>query len=221
IGNREKIIVTSCASGPAFEGSGIKCGTGAIEGAISQIEIKDDLSIEYETIDDASPSGICGSGLIDVLAEMLDRNIIDKKGKFLKGENRFTIKENGKPIFIDGEDIDNLKLAKAAIHVGTKAVMRHYGVELKDVERLCLAGAFGNYIDPIKAIEIGMLPDISLEKVERVGNAAIEGARQALISKEKRKDAEVIPKKTKHIRLEMEKNFQDQFVNGLLFDKYE
>ena len=221
IGNREKIIVTSCASGPAFEGSGIKCGTGAIEGAISQIEIKDDLSIEYETIDDASPSGICGSGLIDVLAEMLDRNIIDKKGKFLKGENKFTIKENGKPIFIDGEDIDNLKLAKAAIHVGTKAVMRHYGVELKNVERLYLAGAFGNYVDPLKAIEIGMLPDISLKKVERVGNAAIEGARQALISKEKRKDAEVIPKKTKHIRLEMEKNFQDQFVNGLLFDKYE
>lgn len=220
IGNREKIVVTSCASGPAFEGSGIKCGTGAIEGAISQIEIKDDFSIEYETIDDSSPSGICGSGLIDILAEMLNRNIIDQKGKFLEGQNKFTIKENGKKIFIDGEDIDNLKLAKAAILVGTNAVMKHYGAKLEDIERLYLAGAFGNYVDSSNAIEIGMLPDIPLKKIERVGNAAIEGARQALISKEKRKDAEEIPKKTKHIRLEMEKDFQDQFVNGLLFDKH-
>jgi uncharacterized 2Fe-2S/4Fe-4S cluster protein (DUF4445 family) len=186
IGNKEQIIVTSCASGPAFEGSGIKCGTGAIEGAISQIEIKDDLTIEYETIDDASPRGICGSGLIDILAEMLDRNIIDEKGKFSESKNKFIIKENRKPIFIDGEDIDNLKLAKAAIYVGSKAVMRHYGAELKDVERLYLAGAFGNYIDPANAIKIGMLPDFSLKKVERVGNAAIEGAKQSLIAEEKR-----------------------------------
>ncbi len=221
IGNKDKIIVTSCASGPAFEGSGIKCGTGAIEGAISQIKIKDDLTVEYETIDDASPSGICGSGLIDIIAEMLHRNVIDSKGKFLKRENKFIIKENGKKIFIDGEDVDNLKLAKAAIYVGSKAVMKHYEAELKDVEKLYLAGAFGNYIDPSNAIKIGMLPDISLKKIERVGNAAIEGAKQSLIAKEKRKDAEEIPKKTKHIRLEMEKNFHDRFVNGLFFNKHE
>jgi uncharacterized 2Fe-2S/4Fe-4S cluster protein (DUF4445 family) len=218
IGNKEKIIVTSCASGPAFEGSGIKCGIGAIDGAISQIAIKDDLTVEYETIDDALPSGICGSGLIDILAEMLDRNIIDKKGKFSKGENKFIIKENGKKIFIDGEDIDNLKLAKAAIYVGSKSVMKHYGAELKDVEMLYLAGAFGNYVNPSNAIKIGMLPDISLKKIESVGNAAIEGAKQSLIAKEKRIDAEEIPIKTKHIRLEMEKDFHDQFVNGLFFN---
>jgi uncharacterized 2Fe-2S/4Fe-4S cluster protein (DUF4445 family) len=221
IGNKEKIIVTSCASGPAFEGSGIKCGTGAIEGAISQIVINSDLTIQYETIDDASPSGICGSGLIDILAEMLNRNIIDKKGKFSKGENKFTIKDNGKKIFIDGEDVDNLKLAKAAIYAGSKIVMKHYGAELKDIDTLYLAGAFGNYIDPSNAIKIGMLPDISLNKIERIGNAAIEGAKQSLTSKEKRKDAEEIPKKTKHIRLEMEEDFHDQFVNGLFFDKHE
>ena len=150
------------------------------------------MTVEYETIDDASPSGICGSGLIDIIAEMLDRNIIDKKGKFSKIENKFTINENGKSIFIDGEDIDNLKLAKAAIYVGIRSVMKHYGAELKDVERLYLAGAFGNYINPSNAIKIGMLPEISLEKIERVGNAAIEGAKQSLISKEKREDADRI-----------------------------
>ena len=220
LGNEDKIIVTSCASGPAFEGSGVKCGTGAVEGAIQKVEIDDDSKVKYETIGNAPPNGICGSGLIDVLAQMLDRKIINWTGKFSKGETEFIIAEEVYRISLDGEDIDSLKLAKSAISVGIEVVMEHYGVKVSDIEKLYLAGAFGTYINPENALKIGMLPDLRLEKIVRVGNAAIEGARQALISQEKRKEAEEIPRKTEHIRLEMEEDFHDRFVEGLCFNKY-
>jgi uncharacterized 2Fe-2S/4Fe-4S cluster protein (DUF4445 family) len=220
IGNKDEIIITSCASGPAFEGSGLKCGIGAIEGAIQKVEISDDLKAKYETIGNMPPIGICGSGLIDALARMLDTGIIDWTGKLSKGEKEFVIAEDGNRIFLDGEDIDNLKLAKSAICVGMKVVMKHYGVNVKDIEKLYVAGAFGTYINSENALKIGMLPDIPLEKIDKVGNAAVEGARQVLISQKKRKEAEEISKKIKHIRLEMEKNFQYKFMRELGFDKY-
>ncbi len=220
IGNDDKIIVTSCASGPAFEGSGLKCGTGAVGGAIEKIEIDDDLKVKCETIDKIPPIGICGSGLIDAIAQMLDKGIIDWMGKFTKGEKELVIAENEDRIFLDGEDIDNLKLAKSAISVGAKVVMKHYGVDVKDVEKVYLAGAFGTYIDLDNAVKIGMLPDVSPEKIDKVGNAAVEGARQVLISQEKRKEAEEISKKIGHISLEMEEDFQYKFMEELGFDKY-
>lgn len=220
IGNEDKIIVTSCASGPAFEGSGLKCGIGAVEGAIQNVEIGGDLKAKHETIGNMPPIGICGSGLIDALAQMLDRGVIDWTGKFCKGEKEFIIAEDGARIFLDGEDIDNLKLAKSAISVGAKVVMKHYGVNVKDIEKLYLAGAFGTYINPENALKIGMLPDISLEKIDKVGNAAVEGARQVLISQEKRKEAEEISKTIKHVRLEIEEDFQYKFMAELGFDKY-
>ena len=219
LGNKDSIIVTSCASGPAFEGSGVKCGTGAVEGAIQRANITENLEIDYNTINNAPPIGICGSGLIDILANMLDRKIIDWTGKFKKGITKFVITKENK-IFIDGEDIDNLKLAKSAISVGTKIVTRHLGINIDDIEKLYLAGAFGTYINSENALKIGLLPNIPLKRIFRVGNAAMEGARQALISKEKRKEAEKTPKKIKHVRLEMEKDFHDRFVEELCFDKY-
>jgi uncharacterized 2Fe-2S/4Fe-4S cluster protein (DUF4445 family) len=220
IGNKDKLIATSAASGPAFEGSGIKCGTGAVSGAIQKVEIDENLKVKYETIDDMPPIGICGSGLIDILAQMLERGILDWTGKLTTGEGSFTVADGENPVTIDGEDIDKLKLAKAAIAVGIKVVMRHYGVSTREVEKLYLAGAFGTYINPVNALKIGLLPDLPLEKIERVGNAAVEGARQALISQEKRMDAETIARKVEHVRLELEKGFQDLFVEELCFTKY-
>jgi uncharacterized 2Fe-2S/4Fe-4S cluster protein (DUF4445 family) len=222
MGNRDKLLATSCASGPAFEGYGIKCGTGAIEGAIQEIEIGDDLKATYKTIGDKQAIGICGSGIIDLLAQMLDKEIIDWRGKFLKGEREYlvTIGANGDRIFLDGRDIDNLKLAKSAIAVGIKVLMRKYGIDLNDIKELYLAGAFGNYINTVNAIRVGMLPDISLERIVKVGNAAIEGARQALISKDKRAEAEKISKNIEHISLESEKDFQERFVEELSFNRY-
>ncbi len=220
LGNKESIIVTSCASGPAFEGSGIKCGIGAIEGAIQKAKIKEDLTVNYETINNARPIGICGSGLIDILSQMLERKIIDWTGKFSRGKKKFIITKGEDQIFLDGNDIDNLKLAKSAISVGTKIVMKHYGIEIDELDRLYLAGAFGTYINPENALRIGLIPDMPSNKITRVGNAAIEGARQVLLSQEKRSEVEEIPKSTKHIRLELEKDFHDRFIEELCFEKY-
>ena len=218
IGNKDKIIVTSCASGPAFEGAGVKCGVGAVEGAIQKVEITPDLKVKYETIGNVSPIGICGSGLIDALAHMLEKGIIDYTGKLSNG-NEFVLAENGKRIFLDGEDIDNLKLAKAAICVGSKILMKHYKVSVEDVKKLYLAGAFGTYINSEHALKIGMLPEIPPDRIEKVGNAAIEGATEVLVSEERRKEVEEISKKVKHIRLETEEDFHTMFVESLVFEK--
>lgn len=222
LGNRDKLFATSCASGPAFEGSGLKCGTGAIEGAIQRIEIDNDLKSHCETIGDSNPVGICGSGLIDLLAQMLDKEIIDWRGKFTDGRKEYIVANttDGNNIFLDGRDIDNLKLAKSAISVGTKVLMNRYGIGRNDIETLYLAGAFGNYISPVNAIKIGMLPNIPLSRIAKVGNAAIEGSRQALISKYKRSEAERLSKKIKHVSLELEKDFQERFVEELTFNNY-
>lgn len=219
IGNKDEIIVTSCASGPAFEGAGVKCGIGAVRGAIQKLEINEDLKVKYETIGQAAPIGICGSGLIDALAQMLERRIIDFSGKFSKG-NRFIVAEKGKRIFLDGEDVDNLKLAKAAVSAGSKILLKRYGISVEDVKKLYLAGAFGTYINLENAYKIGLLPEISLERIEKVGNAAVEGAIQVLISKEKRVEAEEVSKKIKHVRLEVEPDFYSMFVESLAFEKY-
>lgn len=220
VGNKDKLVAASAASGPAFEGSGIKCGTGAVSGAIQKVEIDENLKVKYETVDQAAPVGVCGSGLIDALAQMLDRGILDWTGKFTHGENRFILAGEGKIVFIDEEDVDKLKLAKAAIAVGIKVTLRRYGVNPSEIDKIYLAGAFGTYINPVNAMKIGLLPQVSLERIERVGNAALEGARQALISKEKRLEAEAVPSKIEHVRLELEEDFQDLFAEELCFIQY-
>ena len=195
LGNKDKIIITSCASGPAFEGSGLNCGTGAVEGAIQKVEIDKDWNVTFETIGGAPPIGICGSGLIDALAEMLEQGILDWTGKFSDDRKDFVITDDEHHIYFDGEDIDTLKLAKAAIAIGIKMVMRRYGVTIEDIEKIYLAGAFGTYLDLENAIKIGLLPTVQIEKLDKVGNIALEGVRYVLVSIEKREEAEMIPKK--------------------------
>lgn len=219
IGNKDRMIATSCASGPAFEGSGIKCGSGAVEGAIHKVEIDESMRVRYETIGDLPPVGICGSGLIDILAQMLDRGIIDKTGKFKKGGREFVVVAGERPIKIDGEDIDKLKLAKAAVCVGNKVLLEKYGTSLGEVKKIYLAGAFGNYINVENSYRIGLLPEVSLSRVERVGNAALEGARQVLVSRKKRKEVEEMVSRIEHLNLESESNFLYRLMGELVFDQ--
>ena len=223
LGNRERLIATSAASGPAFEGASISCGVGAVQGAIKEVRIVDG-NIEYKTIGDAPPVGICGSGLIDVLAELLEHGMIDGRGKFT-----FTGDEGGgegKELRIaDGiklleTDIDQLNLAKTAIAVGVRVLLEKYGISFDDIELLLLAGGFVNFANTDNAIRIGLLPPISREKVKKVGNAALEGARQALVSKRKRSEAEEVAKRIEHIKLEEEQDFMEKFVSELYFQNY-
>ncbi len=216
LGNRDRLIATSCAAGPAFEGAGIRCGIGGVSGAIKDVKIENGEAI-YKTIDDATPIGVCGSGLIDALAELLENGIINGMGKFLGDEKEFIIAEE---FSLSEQDIDQLNLAKTAVAVGIKTLMERYGIELDDIEHVLLAGGFGNFINTENAIRIGLLPAVAHEKVKKIGNAALEGARQALISKTKREDAESIAKQIEHIKLEAEADFQEKFVGELYFQQY-
>jgi uncharacterized 2Fe-2S/4Fe-4S cluster protein (DUF4445 family) len=216
LGNRDKLMATSCAAGPAFEGSSITHGICGVSGAIKEVQIEQGTAV-YKTIGYADPVGICGSGLIDTLAELLENHMINGKGKFYGDNKEFSIAGR---IGLSEEDIDQLNLAKTAVSVGIKILVERYGIELGDIESVFLAGAFGYYINVENAIRMGLLPPIELEKVEKVGNAAVEGARQALISKIKRADAEAIAKRIEHIKLEEEADFIEKFVGELYFQKY-
>jgi len=220
IGNKERMIATSCASGPAFEGVGIKWGVAGVGGAIKNVSIDEDLEVHYETIGDLPPIGICGSGLIDVLANMLDREIIDWRGRFTEERSSFVIVDRDNPITISEEDIDKLKLAKAAISLGVKTLVKLFNSTLEGVDTIYLAGGFGNFISVENSKKIGLLPDIELSKIERVGNAALEGAREALLSKSRRREVYHIEEKTEHKSLESIPDFSYEYMKELSFEKY-
>jgi len=231
LGNKERIVTCSCASGPAFEGAHIKFGMRAANGAIEKIKIDPDtLEPTYKTIDNAKPRGICGSAIVDIPAELLKANIIDSWSRFKKGINSERVREGndgfeyvlawGKDnhsnddITVSQKDIREIILAKAAMHTGTEILMQTYGIQEKDIEKLFIAGAFGTHIDIENARIIGIYPEIPLEKVERIGNAAGTGARMCLVSKTMRQLAEDITRKTEYIELAVQPNFQNTFLNS-------
>lgn len=216
LGNQDRLIATSCAAGPAFEGCSVRFGIGGISGAIKEVRIVQGKA-RYKTIYNAPPIGICGSGLIDILAELLEHRLIDGRGKFYGTAKEFEI-DGG--ITLSEADIDQLNLAKSAVSVGIKILLDRYGVALEDIDLIYLAGAFGYYINLRNAMRIGLLPTVKLSKVDKVGNAAIEGARQVLVSLSKREDAEALAARIEHIKLEEERDFIEQFVGELYFQQY-
>jgi uncharacterized 2Fe-2S/4Fe-4S cluster protein (DUF4445 family) len=220
LGNSERILVASCASGPAFEGSGVKCGTGAIPGAVRSVRIGEDGRVMFETIDALPPSGICGSGIIDAIARMRESGVLAESGHFTGPGQRFVIWPGDPPVFLDGEDIDAVKLAKAAISAGTRVVLEKYGARASDIRCLYLAGAFGASLDQVSACTIGMIPDLPPERIITAGNAAIEGAVRILVSEEVRLEGEAIPPIITHVSLEREPRFGDIFVEELVFDRW-
>ncbi|MBN1455059.1 MAG: DUF4445 domain-containing protein, partial [Methanomicrobia archaeon] len=216
LGNRDRLIATSCAAGPAFEGCSVQFGLGGVSGAINEVRLVNG-KVAYRTIHHAKPIGICGSGLIDALAVLLENGMINGRGKFRNDTRAFQITDS---IRLFEADIDKLNLAKSAVSVGIKVLLERYGIELRDINRIYLAGAFGYYINLENAMRIGLLPPIELEKVERVGDAAIEGARHVLISRTKREEAEALAERIEHIKLEEVQNFHEMFIGELYFQNY-
>ena len=192
IGNKDKMMSASCAAGGAYEGAAVKYGTGAVEGAIKNVSIMDG-KVKYETIGDKPPVGICGSGLIDLLSELLKNGLMTKKAKLNKD---FFITKN---IGISQQDVYQLITAKAGLRVDQDLLIKYYGISLKDIDKIYLSGAFGNFINPESAVNIGLLPN-AREKIVKIGNGALAGARVMLISKEKRKDAEMVARKIEHVK---------------------
>lgn len=197
LGNRDWIMSCAASAGPAFEGSGVKCGMRASRGAIERVTVDSDGRVDVRTIGDALPEGICGSGLIDAIAGLYQVGILDRSGSLLpdssprvresEGQLEFVLVaegENGatRDIVIAQPDIENLLRAKAAIYSGAKVLLDVMHHSFDDVEQLLVAGGFGNYLDRAKAMTLGMIPDIPLERIRFVGNTALIGAKMAMLS---------------------------------------
>jgi len=190
IGNKDRMMSASCAAGGAYEGATVTCGCGAVEGAIKNVWISDD-HLTYETIGGKPPVGVCGSGLIDLLAEMLRTGRMSKRAKI---GDEFCLADG---ICITQQDIYQLITAKAGLRLDQDLLMRYYGVELDEIEKIFLAGGFGNFINPQNAVAIGLLPPAP-EKVVRIGNGALAGAREMLISGSLRRKSEQIARSIEH-----------------------
>ena len=227
-----KVLACSTAAGPAFEGACIYKGMRAAEGAIERVSIQDE-DISISTIGDKPAVGICGSGLIDAVAALIKLGVIDSSGKMLtraeaahlpQGIAQRITEHEGKPAFaLSGEvmltqqDIREVQLAKGAIRAGAETLMQSIGLAASDLDGVLLAGAFGSYIDKLSALEIGLLPDVSPEKIASVGNAAGAGASMALMSAAARKKAEVLAAEVKHIELSANPQFQEKYIEAMGF----
>jgi uncharacterized 2Fe-2S/4Fe-4S cluster protein (DUF4445 family) len=232
LGNKDWLVTAACSAGPAFEGSGIKFGMRAMEGAIEEVEIDPKTyEVNFRVIGDTKPIGICGSGMIDVLAEMYLNGVIDQRGKIREeiGSKRIRRGESGlefviawrvesainKEIVITEVDLDNLIRAKAAIYAGFATLLSHMDMQFADIEKLYIAGGFGRYIDVERAITIGMLPDLSVDRFQFLGNTSIMGAYYGLLCDRLRHEAEEIAKKMTYIELSMSRSFMDEYMSAL------
>lgn len=234
-----RVLTCSTAAGPAFEGASIFHGMRAASGAIEGVKIQGN-NVELSVIDDAEPIGICGSGLIDCISEMLTCGIISKKGRMLDSEsaektglppnlvdrlrfgdngNEFILhySGNGENIVINQKDIREVQLAKGAIYAGITILMEQMGIKSEDLRMVLLAGAFGNYIKKESAINIGLLPKVAAEKVISIGNAAGIGACMALLSKSALEYSKLLAEETEHIDLASHPSFQDEYLKAMYF----
>lgn len=242
LGNRDRIYSTSCATGPAYEGAQIKFGMRAAPGAIERVKIdpdtrevmfkvigKTDWHAHLEKVD---AKGICGSGIIDAVAEMFRAGVIMKNGNFNSNLNtpRFRRDSEGKAEFVIAwadetsvgtdititlGDIRAIQLAKAALYAGAKLLMNKLGI--KKIDKVILAGAFGSYIDKESAMIMGMFPDCDIKNVYAVGNAAGDGARIALLNIDKRDEAERKAREVNFVEIAVDPNFQKEFVQAMHF----
>ena len=221
IGNREKLYAASCPAGPAFEGGQVTYGMPGYDGAVEKIVIDDQGSvISQDVIGDAPPVGICGSGLIDLLAELRRVNLMDELGKFSDGSGSYEFSEdNG--LTLSRSDISALAQAKAANYCGQAIVLREYGLPTDSFEKLYLAGGFANYVNESNAIDIGFIANVPIEKVQKVGNVSLEGAVIMLLSTSKRREIEKLATTVQHIELETAPDFFDFFVEGCMFKPME
>ncbi|RKU38900.1 ferredoxin [Candidatus Poribacteria bacterium] len=216
VGNTKKMVAASCPAGPAFEGGGIEYGMPAYPGAIESLKWEGH-QFSYETIDNEAPQGLCGSGLISLLAELGRNDMMSPKGVFADRKQRIMsiLPEHG--ITFSRDDASNLAQAKAANYCGQYIVLRHFGCVPTDITRLFLAGGFANYVNLQDAVDIGFLAPVPEAKVVKIGNAAVAGATAVLLSEKKRAAIEALVKNIEHIELETTPDFFDIFVEGCQF----
>lgn len=241
LGGKGRMLTCSTAAGPAFEGARIYQGMRAADGAIEKVTIQNG-EVVIKVIGNKAPIGICGSGLIDAIAQMLDAGIITFKGNLLSNEdalakgihpdlaarlrkgangNEFVLawSTSNEDIAINQKDIREVQLAKGAIYGGIQVLLECLETETAEIAEIMLAGAFGSYIDRKSALRIGLLPNVSLDRISHIGNAAGVGACMALLSDEAKKEAELESKEVEHIELALHPSFEKEYLQGMYFAK--
>ena len=222
LGNKHRILSASCPAGPAFEGGAIACGMPALDGAIEEVAIADDGSISLRVIGDVQPEGICGSGLVDALSELLRTGRMNEMGRFEDDIKRVTLyQDQGKEVFLLESDVNELAQAKGANVAGLHAVFSSYGINFEDIDVFYLAGGFGRHLNIEASKRIGLIPSLDSTKIIQAGNIAIEGATIALLNKSKRQELEDLVKRVGHCRLETHPSFFEFFVEGCQFKPVE
>jgi len=227
LGNRDWLVCASSSAGPAFEGSGVKHGMRAAAGAIEKLTVMDDGSIDFKTIANAHPVGICGSGLLDTLAQLFINGIIDRTGRFKdNGNKRLREGDEGRQfqlvpatnthqeIVITQADINNLMRSKAGVFAAIRVLMDSTQTKTEDLKAIYLAGGFGNFLNVQQAVTIGMLPDLPPEKIHFVGNTSIAGAKTVLLSRKALQKAEKIAKSMTYFDLMSHPKYMDEFVKA-------
>jgi len=233
LGNKDNLYACSSAAGPAFEGANIRNGIGSVKGAINSITLQS--GINFTTIGTVSPIGICGTGIVDGVAQMLDIGIIDETGRLEEKWEPAVNEQSGiahnisvidgiKALIISGDiaitqkDIRELQNAKAAIAAGINVLVKQLGIGLEDIKNVYLAGGFGTYININSALKIGLIPSELKGKIQTVGNAAGQGAIEVLLSQDSLAQANFISKKINYIELSASKDFNDFYIDCMMFE---
>jgi uncharacterized 2Fe-2S/4Fe-4S cluster protein (DUF4445 family) len=232
LGNQDWLAACSCSAGPAFEGGEVEYGMRAAAGAIEKVTLTKDWTVKYQTIKGIKPKGICGSGLIDLIAEMFIHSVVDRNGAIVKKtHDRVRDGDEGKEfvvawseetdfekksdIVITDIDIKNIIRTKAALYAACSLLLKDMNYTFEDIDKIYIAGGFGNYINTQKAILIGLLPDVPLEKFEFIGNGSLAGAGLTLVSEDLRMKSEDIYRKMTYIELSVSNEFFNEFTSAL------
>ncbi len=215
VGNRHRMMTASCPAGPAFEGGEITYGMPGYEGAVESIEIENEL-VKYRTIGQKTPQGICGSGLVDLLSELRRTGQMNELGVFPNQDEEFFFVPD-KGMSLSRSDISALAQAKSANYSGQWIVLRHFGISPQKISKMFLAGGFANYVNTSNAASIGFIANVPPDKIEKVGNAALEGATLMLVSIKMRDVIEKLVTRIEHVELETTPDFFEIFVEGCMF----
>ncbi len=226
LGNREWMVACACSAGPCFEGGGITHGMRAVPGAIERLEIGPDYEVSLETVGGGEPKGICGSGLVDALAKLREAGVIDRAGKFQPvpspryrsgpdGPEFVLYRGASGDIVITEADVKNLIRAKGAVYAGIRSLLGAVDLGLGDIQRIYIAGGFGNYLNVRDAVRIGMLPDVDVSRYRFVGNTSVKGARAALLSRRAFEATRELASRMTYLELSAGRGFMDEFVSAL------
>lgn len=213
LGNWQRRIACSTAAGPAFEGANIQCGMRGQKGAIDHVEVQDGKLV-FHVIGGGVAKGFCGSGLLDLVASLLQIGEIDGSGRLMNGKE---YRLSDTDVYLTQKDVREVQLAKAAIRAGIELLTKKIGISISKIEKVYLAGAFGNYMNPKSACLIGMIPICLLDRIEGIGNAAGEGAKLCALSKTEYEYSKILASETEFLELASLTEFQDVFVDSLKF----